>query len=73
MKRENEGESDGHHRAKLREAVTAGKAVKGGLKSERKYALVSTSDGSPGALLRTITRWVGVIPGVRKCLWLGEL
>ena len=43
MKRENEGESDGHHRAKLREAVTAGKAVKGGLKSERKYALVSTS------------------------------
>ena len=53
MKRENEGESDGHHRAKLREAVTAGKAVKGGLKSERKYALVSTSDGSPGVTLST--------------------
>ena len=47
MKRENEGKSDGHHRAKLREAVTAGKAVKGGLKSERRYALVSTQNPYP--------------------------
>ena len=40
MKRENEGESDGHHRAKLREEVTAGKAGKGDLKSELSYAMV---------------------------------
>lgn len=47
MERENEGESDGHHRAKLREEVTDGKEVKGDLKSERRYALVSTQNPYP--------------------------